>query len=107
MKFGIGLIIFLFISFGSVSQQRPTFSIKKSAKPIVLDAVLDEDAWQQAEIVSELIQQFPYDTSKSKVRTEFRATYDDHFIYFSAVAYDNKPGVMLFLRFEGISGDQD
>jgi hypothetical protein len=91
MKIGISVIIFLTIAFYSFSQ-RPVFSIKKSQQPIVLDAVLDEEAWQNAEVVSDLVQQFPYDTSRSKVRTEFRATHDDDFIYFSAVAYDNKPG---------------
>jgi hypothetical protein len=54
--------------------------------------VPDEGSWSEAEIVSDLIQQFPNDTSRSKVRTEFRATYDDHFLYFSAVAYDNVKG---------------
>ena len=70
----------------------PAFTIKKTTGTIQLDGVLDEVDWQRAEIVDELYQQFPNDTSKSVVRTEFRATHDDHFIYFSAVSYDNRKG---------------
>ena len=76
----------------SIGQVVPSFTIYKSSEAIKLDGVVDEASWSSAEVVSDLIQQFPYDTSKSKLRTEFRATYDDDFIYFSVVAYDNHPG---------------
>ena len=39
--------------------------------------------------MDELMQQFPYDTSASKLKTEFRLTYDDQFLYVSAVGYHN------------------
>ncbi|HPI79564.1 MAG TPA: hypothetical protein PLM35_03430 [Cyclobacteriaceae bacterium] len=71
---------------------RPSFVIYKTSEKIVLDGVLDEKAWEKAELMDKLMQQFPYDTSASRVRTEFRLTYDDDFLYVSAVAYDNKPG---------------
>ncbi len=72
--------------------QRPSFHIKRATSIIKIDGVPDEETWSEAEIVSDLMQQYPSDTSKSKLRTEFRATYDDNFIYFSAVAYDNVKG---------------
>ena len=77
---------------GAPPQDRPNFSIKRAKDLIKLDGTLDEESWKEAAVVSDLIQQFPYDTSRSKVRTEFRATSDDHFLYFSAVAYDNVKG---------------
>ncbi len=77
---------------GAPPQDRPNFSIQRARDLIKLDGTLDEESWKEAAVVSDLIQQFPYDTSRSKVRTEFRATYDDHFLYFSAVAYDNVKG---------------
>ncbi len=73
-------------------KERPHFSIQRAKDVIKLDGVLDEASWTGAAVVDQLIQQFPYDTSRSKVRTEFRATYDDHFLYFSAIAYDNVKG---------------
>ena len=67
-------------------QEVPSFTIHRAAGTIRIDGVVDEQDWIKAEVISELIQQFPYDTSRSLLRTEFRATYDDEFIYFSAVA---------------------
>jgi hypothetical protein len=92
MKFQYVVLIVLLTVSGAFSQSRPSFHIKRATSPIVIDGVPDEGSWSEAEIVSDLIQQFPNDTSRSKVRTEFRATYDDHFLYFSAVAYDNVKG---------------
>lgn len=71
---------------------RPNFTIYKATEKITLDGVLDEEAWSKAEVMTQLMQQFPYDTSASRVKSEFRITHDDHFLYVSAVAYDNRPG---------------
>ncbi len=80
------------VSFSKDADPRPSFVIYKTSEKIVLDGILDEAAWQKAELMDKLMQQFPYDTSASRLRTEFRITYDDQFLYVSAVAYDNKPG---------------
>lgn len=99
------LLYFFFLLCLSVSvlsqpQERPHFNIMRATDAIKLDGLLDEQSWKSAEIVDELIQQFPYDTSGAVARTEFRATYDDKFIYISAIAYDVRPGkyVMTSLR---------
>ena len=88
------ILCFHLVSSGWVSAQgpRPGFGVRQSTDAIKLDGVVDEASWLDAEIVSDLFQQFPYDTSRSLVRTEFRATYDDHFVYFSVISYNNKPG---------------
>ncbi len=91
MRFLCVILIFL-VTESAYTQTRPTFHIKRASGPIRIDGIPDESTWIEAEVVSELMQQFPNDTSWSKVRTEFRATYDDQFIYFSAVAYDNVKG---------------
>lgn len=93
MKFHYSVLIVLLSTTGVFSQSaRPSFHIKRATGPIVIDGVPDEGSWSDAEVINELIQQFPNDTSRSKLRTEFRATYDDHFVYFSATAYDNTKG---------------
>ncbi len=93
MKFHYSVLIVLLTTTGVFSQSaRPSFHIKRATGPIVIDGVPDEGSWSDAEVINELIQQFPSDTSRSKLRTEFRATYDDHFVYFSATAYDNTKG---------------
>ncbi len=72
--------------------ERPSATISRAIDLIKLDGQLDEESWKDAKPQSDLMQQFPYDTSRSAVKTEFRATYDDTFVYFSVVAYNNKPG---------------
>lgn len=71
---------------------RPMVSVRKATDQIKLDGIIDEATWKDAAVENRLMQQFPYDTSRSPLNTEFRATYDDQFIYFSIVAHDNKPG---------------
>lgn len=72
--------------------QPESVHIRRVVDAIRLDGVVDETTWKEAEVRSELMQQFPYDTSRSPLRTEFRAAYDEAFVYFSIIAYDNKPG---------------
>ena len=67
-------------------------SIKKSAEPIVLDGEINELAWQEAEIARDFVQQFPYDTAQAVTRTEVRVTYNDQFLYISAVCWDDEAG---------------
>ncbi|MEQ8426182.1 MAG: hypothetical protein RIA63_15790, partial [Cyclobacteriaceae bacterium] len=88
----LAFLLFHLVSFSSGADPRPSFVIYKTSQPIVLDGVVDEEAWSKAELMDELFQQFPYDTSVSRLRTEFRLTYDDNFLYVSAVAYNNTPG---------------
>ncbi|MFZ9504039.1 MAG: DUF5916 domain-containing protein [Cyclobacteriaceae bacterium] len=80
------------LCFSSFGQEIPSFTVRRAVDPIRLDGLLDEESWKQAEVTSELIQQFPYDTSRSVLKTEFRVTYDEEFIYVSAVSYDNRKG---------------
>ena len=87
------IFLLLFISTLTFSQsKRPVFHIKRATSPIRIDGAVDEAAWAEAEVIDELWQQFPSDTSLAKSHTEFRATYDDEFLYFSAIAYDKVKG---------------
>jgi hypothetical protein len=91
--FTVFVLILLLNSTPLLAQKkRPSFHIKRATSSIRIDGVIDEEAWKEAEIITELWQQFPNDTSLAKTYTEFRATYDDNFIYFSAFAKDNKKG---------------
>jgi len=92
LAWAVAALLFFHGVSSAQKRERPGFSIRKATDAIKLDGVVDEASWSDADVVSDLIQQFPYDTSRSHVRTEFRATYDDHFVYFSVVSFDNKPG---------------
>lgn len=96
MRFTLSLVVLLLLLAVPLRSEpeveRPSVSIRRAIDKVQLDGALDEESWKEAEVGSDLWQQYPYDTSRSLVNTEFRATYDDEFVYFSMVAHNNKPG---------------
>lgn len=73
-------------------KEQPTLEIKKANGPIVLDGVLDEADWQDANIAGEFFKSFPDDTSYAQTLTEVRVTYDAQNIYIAATCYDEIEG---------------
>lgn len=67
--------------------QDGTYFVKKSTQKITLDGVLDEADWQQAQVLTNFMQQFPTDSLEAESQTEIRITYDDQYIYFSGKMY--------------------
>ncbi|MBC8109857.1 MAG: carbohydrate binding family 9 domain-containing protein [Verrucomicrobia bacterium] len=62
-------------------------SAKKTASAILLDGVLDEQMWLQAEVAKDFWQKFPFDSSFAKIKTEARIAYDKDFIYVAITCY--------------------
>jgi hypothetical protein len=71
-------------------QAQDSLHIKRTIKPIKIDGLLDDEGWQNAQMVSDFTQFFPSDTSKAEARTEVRMTYDDQFVYVGAKVYAYK-----------------
>jgi hypothetical protein len=69
-----------------------TVKIAKSDSKIVVDGVLDEEAWKDADIATGFQENFPSDQSAAESRTEVRFTYDEHSIYVGITCYDSLPG---------------
>lgn len=95
-------IVFLFlVTLGSglwaqsAAPQPAPLHIKRASDAIVLDGLLEEATWQEAERATNFYQQFPYDTSYSKSVTEVMVTYDDQFFYVAAHCKDETPGGYL------------
>nr|WP_246859149.1 DUF5916 domain-containing protein [Spirosoma sp. KCTC 42546] len=61
--------------------------INRATSPIIVDGNVEEPAWQAAEVASDFWMVLPMDTSRARVRTDVRMTYDDHNVYLSAVCY--------------------
>jgi hypothetical protein len=61
--------------------------MKQASSPIVIDGVLDEQAWLDADVATDFFMVLPMDTSKARLRTEVRMTYDAHHLYLIAVSY--------------------
>ena len=91
------LIIFLsFLSVSkpgfAVSKEKPQLHIKKTSSEIIVDGIINEKAWQDANIAGDFFQSFPSDTTFAKTKTEVRITYDNNYIYISAICYDEIKG---------------
>jgi hypothetical protein len=70
--------------------QQYALPIQKINAPVQLDGMLDEAFWQEAVMVGDFYQNFPFDTSFSPLRTEVRAAFDGHFLYIGAVVYQKR-----------------
>jgi hypothetical protein len=84
------LICTFFLCKGEPDEPR-VYKIRRSTGKIVLDGIPNEAAWSSCEVAGGFWQSVPVDTSPAVSRTEFRMTYDDDFIYVSAVCFDDQP----------------
>jgi len=66
---------------------RGPLTIRKAPSPITLDGVLDEDAWQSAQMETGFYRQFPTDTGLVEQQIAVRVTFDDGNFYVGAVCY--------------------
>ncbi len=65
---------------------------KKTEKPIVVDGVLDEAIWLQAEKTSPFYRILPIDTGFAQSQSEVMVAYDETYIYMGIICYDTMPG---------------
>ena len=89
------LFLTFFISFSAFSQKKNEsykYYIHKANTPIKIDGILDESAWQNAQLATDFFMVLPMDTSKAKVKTDVRLTYDDKNLYITYINYDKLPG---------------
>jgi hypothetical protein len=61
--------------------------IRQASSPITIDGIMDEAAWQEAEVATDFYMMLPMDTSKAQVRTDVRMTYDQDRLYLIAINY--------------------
>jgi hypothetical protein len=61
--------------------------IRQASSPITIDGIMDEAAWQEAEVATDFYMMLPMDTSKAQVRTDVRMTYDQDHLYLIAINY--------------------
>lgn len=69
-----------------------TIEIYQAPSQLVLDGVLDEPAWQQADKAFRFQQYFPMDTGSAVSRTEAVLTYDHQNLYVGVNCYDQSKG---------------
>ena len=90
-------IALLFLAISSVyCQEKKSLQIHRATIAPKIDGVLNDEAWQDAEIAENFIQFRPEVGNKKEdyQKTQVRVTYDDDAIYFAAYLYDNPDEIM-------------
>jgi hypothetical protein len=83
-----------YVSFGQNGKQRQVH-IKRAVGKIQIDGIIEEKDWELADVAKDFNQYFPFDSSLSVAKTEVRFTYDEHFIYFSAICHHKIKGKFI------------
>lgn len=88
--------IFLFIFLLSVSclnaqvnADKFRINASKIVDAPVIDGLLDEQVWRDAEKTTEFIQNFPSDTDPATSQTRIMVSFDEENIYFAGICFDN------------------
>lgn len=63
--------------------------VSPSRTPLEVDGVLDEDAWQHAQTLTDFFMNYPLDSIAPRYQSEVKITFDDHFVYFGVVCFDD------------------
>ena len=104
------LFICLFISgFGQKKNDAFQLQIREATSHITIDGVMDEPAWDEADVATDFYMMLPMDTSKARVRTDVRMTYDRENLYLIATNYHVLPGPYMVesLRRDFVFGKND
>jgi hypothetical protein len=68
------------------------YHIRKTSAPIKIDGAEEEDAWRESDVARDFYMVLPMDTSRARVKTEVRMSYDDHHLYLIATCFHLLPG---------------
>ena len=61
--------------------------IRKTTEPVVIDGVMNDAAWQEAETADNFFMVLPMDTSKARVNTQVKMSYDKENLYIIAICH--------------------
>jgi Domain of unknown function (DUF5916)/Carbohydrate family 9 binding domain-like len=90
--FAIFIMLFSFNSIAQKKNDKYNYFIKKTNQTIKIDGKADEKAWENAETAADFFQVLPMDTSKAKVITEVKFTYDKKNLYLLFINHNFYPG---------------
>ena len=88
-------IIFIFLAFIAPAQkinESYQLHIKQTTSKINIDGILDDEAWKNTDVAKDFWLKFPTDTAHANNQTEVRLTYDDNFLYVSAICFKANDG---------------
>ncbi len=75
------------------AQHAPKYiTAKNTFEKLKIDGDLSDSTWQSAEKFGNFWQNFPFDSSLAKSKTEVMVAYNEHYLYIAAICYDSIPG---------------
>lgn len=98
LYFFLSISLFSFAQSNQDNASQFQLQIKKATGKIVIDGILDEPDWQSAFPAGNFKQNFPFDSSLANKQTEARVTFDDQFLYISAVCFQPPKYTVQSLR---------
>jgi hypothetical protein len=75
-----------------INREKYRIHIAHTDKPVIIDGILDEEAWKTAEHAGKFHCVTPTDTGFAIAQTEVMITYDESNFYVGAICYDPSPG---------------
>lgn len=88
-------LIFVLLAFTAPAQkinESYQFQIKPASSKIIIDGILDDEAWKNTDVAKDFWLKFPTDTAHANNQTEVRLAYDDNFLYVSAICFKANDG---------------
>ncbi len=92
-KTGTGLVALVLVAIGAWSQEIPRIQ-----SPIVIDGKVSPEEWDGVDTLS-FVSHWPVYAPAKNTNTKFRIGYDDKYLYFSSICYDD-PGLIQGPTFE-------
>lgn len=110
---GFSLLVLTILSIGGLAAQelsspvKKTYTTARAESEIVIDGLLDDEAWNQVEWAGDFVGHRPeYNVAPSQ-ETQFKILYDAKFLYVGVRAFDTEPDkiVKRMSRRDGFDGD--
>ncbi len=86
------LTLLSFTTFAQKINESFQFQIKPTTYRIIIDGILDDEAWKNTDVAKDFWLKFPTDTAHANNQTEVRLTYDDEYLYVSAICFKANDG---------------
>lgn len=109
MKNSICLLFAIIYSTLIFSQEKKFLNLKRADTAPKIDAVLDDQAWEEAEVAEGFVEFRPADGNPEKAnqKTTVKVTYDDNAVYFAAYLHDDPRNIMQQLTSRDNFGTAD
>ena len=79
-------MLFHTIFFINAQIEKRTVTVKKIGQKIILNGILDENVWSEADSAKDFWQQFPTDSIKALDKTEVKLLYNDTHLFIGVIA---------------------